>query len=124
MFVNFKVLSLVLAIIMGSIYAFIAPNTGADNPAVYKTSIIFGYDVTGIIFDVNDTDPTVVDTITFRIAPSHGSTKANHVKIQTKTGGTSTECSLIDDVPPARVATCTFGSLVAEDVTALKIVAR
>ncbi|RPI90634.1 MAG: hypothetical protein EHM40_17895 [Chloroflexi bacterium] len=124
MLANFKVISFVLTLIAGSAYAFIIPNTVADSPAVYNTSLIFGYDVTGIIFDINDTDPTVVDTITFHIAPSSGSAKADRVEIQTETDGTWTECSLVEDVLPARVATCTFGSLAAEDVTALNIVAR
>jgi hypothetical protein len=124
MLLNFKVTSLVLAIIAGSTYAFIVPNAVADRTVVYQTSMVFGYDVTGIIFDINDTDPTVVDMITFHIAPSHGSEKADHVEIQTETDGTWTECSLVDDVLPVRVATCTFGSLAAEDVTALNIVAK
>jgi hypothetical protein len=124
MLLNFKVISLVLTIIAGSTYAFIVPHTAADSPAVYQTRMVFGHDVTGIVFDVNDTDPAVVDTITFHIAPSHGSAKASHVEIQTETDGTWTECSLVDDVLPTSVAICTFGTLAAEDVTALNIVAR
>ncbi len=105
-------------------YAFIVPNTGADSPAVYETGMVFGHDVTGITFNVNDRDPAAVDTITFHIAPSRGVAKADHVKVQTAPGGTWTECSLVDDVLPTQVATCTFGSLAAENVTALEIVAR
>jgi hypothetical protein len=121
-----KVILLVLAlnILVGGTYAFAAQDTVADGPVVYKTSMIFGYDVTGIIFHPNETDPTVVDTITFHIAPSNGSAKANHVMIQTETDGPWTKCSLVDYVLPARVATCTFESLAAEDVTALTIVAE
>ena len=119
-----KVISLVLAIIAGGTFAFAIPITGADSSAVYKTSMVFGYDVTGIVFDLNDADPTVVNTITFHVAPGNGSAKANHVEIQTEMDGTWTECSLVDDVLPARVATCTFKSLAAEDVTALNIIAR
>lgn len=124
MFANFKALSLVLVFILGSIYAFIVPNMDANSPAVYKTSPALGYDVTGIIFELDNADPTVVDSIIFHVAPGHGAAKADHVKIQTAPGGTWTECSLADEVLPARVATCRFGSLAAEDVTALNIVAR
>ncbi len=126
MVVNFKAILLVLAInlVAGGAYVFADQKTVAASPAVYQTSMISGYDVTGIIFDVNDADPTVVDSITFHVAPSGGSAKANHVEIQTKTDGTWTECALVDDVLPARVATCTFKSLAAEDVTALNISAR
>ena len=122
---NVKTISLVLAInvLVGGIYA-LAQNLTTDSKAVYETRMVSGYDVTGIIFDLNDTDPTLVDSVTFHIASSNGSAQANHVEIQTKAGGTWTECALIDDVPPTRVATCTFNSLAAEDVTALNIVAK
>ncbi len=105
-------------------YAFIALNEGADSPAIYKTGTVFGHGVAGITFNVNDKDPAVVDTITFHIAPSGGAAKANHVKVQTRPGGTWTERSLVNDILPTQVATCIFGSLPAENVTALKIVAR
>jgi hypothetical protein len=80
--------------------------------------------VTGIIFDLDDANPTSVDTITFHIAPSHGSTPANHVKVQTEAEGAWTECALIDDILPTRVATCTFGSLAVENATELNIAAE
>ncbi len=124
MFGSFKAILLVLAIAVGSVYAFLDQNTATNSAAVYKTSMMLGYDVTAIIFDVNDADPAAVDTITFRVAPSSGSMKANHVKIQTKPDGIWTECSLVDEVLPARTATCAFGSLAIEDVITLKIVAE
>jgi hypothetical protein len=122
---HFKVVSFALAvnIIVGGVYAF-AQNTVADNSVVYKTSMVFGYNVTGVIFDLNDTDPNVVDTITFHVTPGNGSAKAKHVEIQTKADGPWTECSLVDGALPSRVATCTFESLTAEDVIALNIVAK
>jgi hypothetical protein len=123
MLANIKVISFVLAIILGSIYSFVTQSTkGAA--AVYKTDRVFGYDVTGIVFDLNETDPTVVDTISFHVAPSSGSTPARQVKIQTKLDGAWTECSVVDAVHPAQVATCTFQSLTVDDVIALNIDAR
>ena len=126
MFANFKIISLFLAVylIVGGTYAFATQDEAATSPAVYKTDKVFGYDVTGIIFDVNDSDPTVVDTITFHVTPSNGSTKATHVEIQTTPDGVWTECSLVDDIAPAAVATCRFGNLPADDVTELNIVAK
>lgn len=125
MLVNFKAVSLVLAInvIVGGTYLF-AQNTVTDSEAVYETRMVFGYDVTGIIFELNDADPNIVDSVTFHVAPSNGSAKADHVKIQTKPDGAWTECSLVDDALPARVVTCTFESLAADDITELNIVAR
>jgi hypothetical protein len=126
MLAHSKVISLVLAVnlIAGGTYALAVQNTVADGSAVYKTSMVLGYDVTGITFDVRDTDQAVIDSITFHIAPSSGLAEASHVEIQTKADGKWTECSLVDDVLPARVATCTFESLAVEDVTALDIVAK
>lgn len=117
---NVKTISLVLAInvLVGGIYA-LAQNLTTDSKAVYETRMVSGYDVTGIIFDLNDTDPTLVASVTFHIASSNGLAKANHVEIQTKKGGAWTECALADDV-----ATCSFPSLAADDVMALNIVAR
>jgi hypothetical protein len=120
-----KIISLVLAVnvIAGGTFAF-GQNAIAERAASYKANLVPGYDATGILFDLDDADPTVVDTITFKITPSHGSTQANYAKIQTETDGIWTECSLEDDVLPTRRVTCTFESLVSEDVTALNIVAK
>ncbi len=123
---HFKIVPLVLAINLaaGGILALATQNTVADRVPGYETSMVHGYNVTGIIFDLNDTDPTAVDAIIFHIAPSSGSVKADHVEIQTRADGTWTECSLADDSLPARVATCRFESLSAEDVTTLNIVVK
>lgn len=112
---------LVISILGGGIVALVTPDT--DILTTYKTSTFFGYEVTGVIFHVNDTQPELVDTITFQIAPSYGSAKADKVKIQTKPEGPWTECSLVDEALPVRVATCTFNSLTIDDVVALEITA-
>ena len=125
MFRNFKVLLLVLAILViaGSAYAFAAQNTIADSAAGYKASVVPGYTVTNIVYDLDATDPTTVDAITFAIAPSSGSSVAALVKVQTSSGGAWTNCTLAAGVAPSMNATCTFGSLALEQVTALNIVA-
>ncbi len=126
MFAHPKILSLLLVINIaaGGVYAFANPNTATDSAAVYQTSMILGYDVTGITFDVHDANPAVIDSITFQVAPRSGSAKVTYVEIQTKKDGPWTVCSLADDALPTRVATCRFDSLSAEDVTALDIVAK
>ena len=122
---NFKVVLIALAIlfIAGSVYAFAAQNTITESAAGYAASSVPSYDVTSVVYDLNDTNPASLDAITFNISPLSGSAKALVVQIQTQTGGTWTECSLADDVLPARVATCTVGPLDVEDVTALNILA-
>jgi hypothetical protein len=125
MFRNFKVVLFVLAILVigGSAYAFAAQNTVADSAGGYKASVVPGYTVTNIVYDLDATDPTLVDEITFDIAPSSGSSVAALVKVQTADGGSWTDCTLVAGTAPSMSATCTYGSLQLEDVTALNIVA-
>ncbi len=122
---NFKVVFLVLAIIIiaGSAYAFAAQNTIADSAAGYKASVVPGYTVTNIVYDLDATDPTIVDAIKFDIAPTSGTVVAAIVKVQTATGGAWTDCALTAGTPPSEAVTCTFGSLQLDQVTALNIVA-
>src|SRR5919109_5118409 len=112
MFRNFKVVLFVLAILVigGSAYAFAAQNTVASSAAGYKASTVPGYTVTNIAYDLDATDPTTVDAITFDIAPSSGSAAAALVKLQTESGGTWTDCTLSGS-GSSRSVTCTYGSL-------------
>jgi hypothetical protein len=88
----------------------------------YKASVVPGYAVTNIVYDLDATDPTVVDAITFDVAPTSGSAAAALVKVQTETGGSWTDCTL-SGAGPSKAVTCTYGSLALEDVTALNVVA-
>ena len=125
MFRNFKVMLLALAVLViaGSAYAFAASNTVEDSAAGYKARVVPGYTVTDIVYDLDATDPTLVDAITFDISPSSGSVVAALAQIQTATAGTWTQCTLVAGTAPLMAATCTFGALALEDVTALNIVA-
>ena len=122
---NFKVLMIVLVVIAvaGSAYAFAASNTVADSAAGYKANVVPGYTVTNIVYDLKATDPTVVDAITFSIAPSSGTVVAAIVKLQTVAAGTWKDCTLAAGTAPSMDVTCTYGSLALADVTALDIVA-
>jgi hypothetical protein len=125
MFGNFKVVLFVLVILVmgGSAYAFAAQNTVADSAGGFKASVVPGYTVTNIVYDLDSADPTIVDAITFDISPTSGSAAAALAKVQTSTGGAWTNCTLVAGTLPAKAATCTFGSLQLEQVTALNIVA-
>jgi hypothetical protein len=107
----------------GSVYAFAATNTVPDSAAGYKANVIPGYTVTNIVYDLDTTNPTLVDAITFDIAPSSGTVIAAIAKLQTATGGAWTDCTLVAGVAPSMEVTCTYGSLDLIDVTALNIVA-
>ncbi len=125
MFRNFKIMLIVLFVIVaaGSVYAFAATNTVPDSAAGYKANVIPGYTVTNIVYDLDTTNPTLVDAITFDIAPSSGTVIAAIAKLQTATGGAWTDCTLVAGVAPSMEVTCTYGSLDLIDVTALNIVA-
>ncbi len=125
MFRSLKVLLIVLVVIVvaGSAYAFAAQNTVEDSAAGYKANVVPGYSVTNVAYDLDATDPTLVDAITFQIAPSSGTVIAAIVKLQTATGGTWTDCGLVAGTAPSMDVTCTYGSLQLINATALNIVA-
>jgi hypothetical protein len=125
MFRNLKILSALVVVIAitGSAFAFAAQNTVPDSAAGYKANVVPGYTVTNIVYDLDATDPTLVDAITFDIAPSSGTVVAAIVKLQTANGGAWTDCALSAGTPPSMDVTCTYGTLELEDVTALNIVA-
>ena len=94
-----------------------------DSAAGYKANVVPGYSVTNVAYDLDATDPTLVDAITFDIAPSSGTVVAAIVKLQTATGGAWTDCTLAAGTAPSMSVTCTYGSLQLINVTALNIVA-
>lgn len=122
---NFKVVLLALIVIgiAGGAYAFAAQNTVPDSAAGYKASVVAGFTVTNIVYDLDASDPTLLDAIQFDIAPTTGTVVAALVKIQTEDGGTWTDCTLAAGTAPSMSATCSFGSLALEEVTALNVVA-
>jgi hypothetical protein len=125
MFRNFRVLLavLVILVIAGGAFAFAAANTVPDSAAGYKANVVPGYTVTSIVYDLDATNPTLVDNITFDVAPSSGTVVAAIVKLQTATGGSWTDCDLVAGIAPHMAVTCEYGSLELKDVTALNIVA-
>ena len=126
MFRNLKVLLIAVLVIAlaGSAYAFAAANTVPDSTAGSGASVVGGYTVSNIVYDLDATDPTIVDAITFSISPDSGSQKAVAVFVQTDPAGSWTSCSLVDGTLPAVDVTCTYGALLVEDVTVLNVVAN
>jgi hypothetical protein len=126
MFRNFKVLLIVLVVIAiaGSAYAFAAANTVPDSAAGYKANTVPGYTVTGIVYDLNSTDPTKVENIKFSISPTTGTVVAAIVKIQTAATGWK-DCDLTAGTAPAMNVVCAYTTpfLALDSVVALNIVA-
>jgi hypothetical protein len=125
MFRNFKVLFVVFVVIAiaGSAYAFAAANTVPATNAGYAASVVSGYTVDSIVYDLDDDAPTVIAKITFDINPTTGSEVAKFVQIQTATSGSWTTCTLAAGTAPEIHVTCTPTSLNLVDATALNVVA-
>ncbi len=100
---NVKFLFVILAVLViaGSAYAFAAANTVEASAAGYTATTVSGYDVTAVVYNLNATDPTLVDTINFTVSPSSGASVAKLVKIQTADAGAWTDC-----VTHARYSAC------------------
>jgi len=124
MFRNFKVLliALLAIAIAGGVYGFAAANSVPASAAGYSASVVSGYTITNIVYDLNATDPTLVDKITFLAAPSTGTLVAALAKIQTATAGAWTSCVLVAGTAPSMTVTCTTTGLPIADITALNIV--
>jgi hypothetical protein len=122
--------ALVVLVLAGSAYAFAAANVVQDSAGGYAEKTVSGYTMTGLKYNLNATDPTLVDTITFSISPTSGAVVAAIVKIQTSkvTEGDKDawkDCTLAAGTAPAKLVTCTYTSptLPLEDITELNVVA-
>ncbi len=124
---NFKrsLTVLVILVLAASTYAFAAANTIEASAVGYAASVVGGYTVSNVVYDLQDTDPTIVDAIQFDINPTSGlaALEARVVMIQTAGGGTWLTCALVNGVPPAVAVTCTppANSLLVSAITALNI---
>jgi hypothetical protein len=122
---NFKVLLAVLAVIViaGSAYAFAAANTVPATNAGYVASVVSGYTVDNIVYDLDDDIPTNVAKITFDINPDSSGNKAAFVQIQTTASGWTT-CNVSSATDKEVHAVCTPASTLAlADVIKLNVVA-
>lgn len=113
----------VIFVLMGSTYAFAAANTIPTTTGGYGDTVVSGYTVSNIIYDLDSADPTLVDAITFTLTPDGSGVAAAVSYVQTATGGSWTSCALVSGGGEVMDATCTFGALAIEDITALNIVA-
>lgn len=125
MFRNIKVLLIAVFVIAiaASAYGFAAANTVPASTAGSGGSTVSGYTVSNVVYDLDDTDPSLVDAITFTVAPDTGTQKAVAVFVQTANGGGWTSCP-VTGVGPSVDATCTFGALTLASVTELNVVAN
>lgn len=66
---NFKVLSIVLVVIViaSSAYAFAAANTVPDTKAGDGAGAISGYTVSAVVYNLNASDPSSLDSVDFTL---------------------------------------------------------
>jgi hypothetical protein len=66
---NFKILLVVFAIAAISLtaYAFAAANTVPDTKAGDGSGVVSGYDVTSVVYTLNGTDPSTLDSVAFDV---------------------------------------------------------
>ena len=123
---NFKVILVVLVVLVlaGGAYAFAAANSVEKSAAGYTANVVSGYTVSKIVYDLNADNPTLVDNISFVIAPTTaGDPDAKVAYLQTVTGGAWTTCVVTTaDLITSAVCTPTV-SPITTAVTAMNIVA-
>lgn len=90
---NFKVLSVVLVVIVvaASTYAFAAANTVSATKAGDGSGAISGYAVSSVVYNLNSSDPTLLDSVDFTL-------DAAAVNVQIKlvaAGSTWYTCSVV-----------------------------
>ena len=93
MFRNLKVLSIVAVVIVLAIstYAFAAANTVPATKAGAGSGVISGYTVTNVVYNLNTTDPTTLDSVDFTLS-------ALATKVQIKlvaAGSTWVTCTVV-----------------------------
>jgi hypothetical protein len=123
---NIKVLVVFVAVLAlaGAAYGFAAANSVEKSAAGYTANVVSGYTVSKIVYDLNADNPTLVDNISFEIAPTTaGDPDAKTAYLQTATGGAWTTCVVTTaDLVTSAVCTPTVSPIVTA-VTAMNIVA-
>jgi hypothetical protein len=93
MFRNFKVLFVVFAIVIVSVaaYAFAAANTVPDTKAGAGSGTVSGYTISNIVYNLNATDPTDLDSVDLTLSAA-----ASTVKIKlVAAGSTWYDCTVV-----------------------------
>jgi hypothetical protein len=117
---NFKVLFVVIVVVIlsAATYAFAAANTVPDTKAGDGTGTVSGYTVTDVVYTLNATTPTTLDSVSFDLgaAAATGKVKAQLVA----TTGTWYTCT---QVGVTTVWTCDTTGLTASSIDQLRVVA-
>jgi hypothetical protein len=118
MFRNFKILFVFIAVVAISVaaYAFAAANTVPDTKAGDGTGAVSGYDVTDVVYTLNGTDPSKLDSVAFDLGAA-----AAQVQVQLVASGTWYACAL--DTGTVWTCDTTSPALNVADIDQLRVVA-
>lgn len=116
MYKNLKVMFAVVAIlaIAAASYAFAAANTVPDTLAGDGTGDVSGYTVTGIVYNLNTTDPSTLDSVSFDVGAA-----AAQVQVQLVASGSWYDCTL----SAGTVWDCDTTGLTVSSIDQLRVVA-
>lgn len=118
MFKNLKVLFVIVAVLAITVasYAFAAANTVPDTKAGDGTGDVSGYDVTDVVYNLNSTDPSTLDSVSFDLGAAAATGK---VKAQLVDSGAWYACTL----DTGTVWTCNTSGLDVSSIDQLRVVA-
>ncbi|RJP51265.1 MAG: hypothetical protein C4557_08355 [Anaerolineaceae bacterium] len=117
MFRNFKIVFVLLIIAAVSVaaYAFAAANTVPDTKAGDGSGTVSGYTVTSVVYTLNGTDPSTLDSVAFDVGAA-----ASQVKVQlVATTGSWYDCTL----GTGTTWSCTTTGLDVSTIDQLRVVA-
>ncbi|MBS1250444.1 MAG: hypothetical protein MAG431_02038 [Chloroflexi bacterium] len=99
------VLALLVIVLGATVYGFAAANTVEDGGAGDGTGTISGYEITGITYTLDGTDPSKVASVQFDVASTSGNASdPTSVSITVDDGTNWVSCSA------GATTTCTFSS--------------
>ncbi len=116
MFKNMKVILVLVAILVLAVvvYAFAAANTVPATKAGDGSGAITGYTVSNIVYNLNGTDPSTLDSVAFDL-----SAPAVQAQVQLVTGGTWYSCT----ISGGTAVTCNTAGLTVSSIDQLRVVA-
>lgn len=118
MFRNFKILFVFVAVVAISVaaYAFAAANTVPNTRAGDGTGTVSGYNVTNVVYTLNGSDPSKLDSVAFDLGAA-----AVQVQVQLVSSGTWYACAL--DTGTVWECDTTTPTLNVADIDQLRVVA-
>jgi hypothetical protein len=118
MFRNFKIVFVLFAVLAISVaaYAFAAANTVPDTRAGDGSGTVSGYDVTNVVYTLNGTNPSTLDSVSFDVGAA-----AAQVNVQLVSDtGSWYSCTVVGETT---TWSCTTTGLNVEDIDQLRVVA-